>query len=66
MEMMEIILLVAGGLIFILSFFIPDKKGAAGSLGHSAENEVKELVSREMESLRSHMDEVVEEAVTYR
>lgn len=63
--MMEIILLVAGGLIFILSFFIPDKKGAAGSLGHSAENEVKELVSREMESLRSHMDEVVEEAVTY-
>ncbi len=65
MEMMEIILLVAGGLIFILSFFIPDKKGAAGSLGHSAENEVKELVSREMESLRSHMDEVVEEAVTY-
>ena len=63
--MMEIILLVAGGLIFILSFFIPDKKGAAGSLGHSAENEVKERVSRKMESLRSHMDEVVEEAVTY-
>ena len=27
MEMMEIILLAAGGIIFILSFFIPDKKG---------------------------------------
>lgn len=61
--MMEIILLVAGGLIFILSFFIPDKKGASGSLGRSAENEIKELVSREMESLRFHVDEVVEESI---
>lgn len=63
MEMMEIILLAAGGIIFILSFFIPDKKGASGSLGRSAENEIKELVSREMESMRVHVDEVVEESV---
>ena len=28
MEMMEIILLIAGGVIFVLSFFIPDRKGA--------------------------------------
>lgn len=63
MEMMEIILLTAGGIIFILSFFIPDKKGASGSLGRSAENEIKELVSREMESMRVHVDEVVEESV---
>lgn len=63
MEMMEIILLAAGGIIFVLSFFIPDKKGASGGLGRSAENEIKELVSREMESLRAHVDEVVEESI---
>ena len=63
MEMMEIILLAAGGIIFILSFFIPDKKGTSGSPGRSAENEIKELVSREMESMRVHVDEVVEEAI---
>ena len=63
MEMMEIILLIAGGVIFVLSFFIPDRKGSSGSLGSSAENEVRELVRREIDSLRSHVDEVVEESV---
>ena len=29
MDIMEIILLIAGGVIFVLSFFIPDKKGAS-------------------------------------
>lgn len=61
--MMEIILLIAGGVIFVLSFFIPDRKGSSGSLGSSAENEVRELVRREIDSLRSHVDEVVEESV---
>lgn len=63
MEMMEIILLIAGGVMFVLSFFIPDRKGTSGSLGSSAENEVRELVKRELGSLRNHVDEVVEESV---
>ena len=33
MEMMEIVLLIAGGIIFILSFFIPDKKNVSGKDG---------------------------------
>ena len=50
MEMMEIILLIAGGVIFVLSFFIPDRKGASEGLGRSAEEEVRELVRREVRS----------------
>ncbi len=65
MELMEIILLIAGSVIFILSFFIPDRKGASEGLGSAAENEVRELVGHELESLRQHVDEVVEEAVSY-
>lgn len=62
MEMIEIILLIAGGVIFILSFFIPDRKGAAGG-AQLSESEVRELVGRELEALRSQVDEMVEESV---
>lgn len=72
MEMMEIVLLIAGGIIFILSFFIPDKKyvsgqkdGSAESVKSLAEGELKGLISQEMDSIRTHVDDVVEEAVTY-
>lgn len=63
MDIMEIILLIAGAIIFILSFLIPDRKEAlSGTFG---EEEVKELVSRELEAVRNHVDEVVEEAANY-
>lgn len=71
MEMMEIVLLIAGGIIFILSFFIPDKKNVSGKDGGAegvrvlAEGELQGLISQEMNSIRTHVDDVVEEAVTY-
>lgn len=65
MDALEIALLIAGGIIFILSFLIPsgEKKGQAPAV--SAQEEVRELVGREMEAVKGHVDEVVEEAVTY-
>ncbi len=63
--MMEIILLIAGGIIFVLSFFIPDGKEKSGGADGLAEQEVKKLVSQELEAVRNHVDDVVEEAVTY-
>ena len=66
MNIMEIILLAAGVIIFVASFFIPEKKGAGDGNGKVlAEDEIKKLVNQELESLRSHVDDVVEEAVTY-
>lgn len=83
MEMMEIVLLIAGGIIFILSFFIPDKmdarhsmekgnskdvsgkKGDAESVKTLAEGELQGLIGQEMDSVRAHMDDVLQEAVTY-
>lgn len=63
MDIMEIILLIAGGIIFILSFLIPEKKEAVSTT--LREEEIRDLISKELESVRSHVDEVVEEAVTY-
>ncbi len=65
MELMEIILLIAGSIIFVLSFFIPDSKEGAGVQGVSAGNEVKALVSQELDALKEHVDGLVEEAVSY-
>lgn len=63
MDLMEIILLVIGGIIFILSFVIPDKKeGKAGIAGGLTDKEVKELLKNEMETLRGTMNEMAQEA----
>ena len=66
MEPMEIILLIVGVVIFVLSFFIPDKgdKNAGISKDVAAE-EIKKMVEKEMEAIRGQVDDVVEEAITY-
>ena len=68
MTVTEIILLVAGGVIFILSFLIPDrgdKKRGGKSSQPVAREEVRVLVAQEMEAVREHVSDVVDEAVTY-
>lgn len=66
MGALEIVLLIAGGIIFVLSFLIPQKEEKAAAVdGKYAKEEIKQLVAEEMESVRDHVDEVVEEAVGY-
>lgn len=64
--MIEIILLVAGGIVFVLSFLIPsgEEKGREQAVPVARE-EIKDMVSREMDAVKSHVDDVVEEAVSY-
>lgn len=66
MEIMEIILLAAGAIIFILSFFIPERKAEISVQSKDlAREEIAALVGKEMEGIRRHVDDVVDEAVTY-
>lgn len=63
---MEIVLLIAGGIIFVLSFLLPSgKEKDQTQAAPIAQEEIKELVNREMDAVRGHVDDVVEEAVTY-
>lgn len=63
---MEIVLLIAGGIIFVLSFLLPSgKERDQIQAAPIAQEEIKELVSREIDAVRGHVDDVVEEAVTY-
>lgn len=66
MGTMEIVLLAAGGIIFILSFLIPSKGDKRqGQAAPVAQEEIRSLVGQEMEAVKGHVEDVVEEAVTY-
>lgn len=66
MGALEIFLLIAGGIIFIVSFILPQsKEGVSAGTRELAKEEIKTLVTQEMDSVRSHVDDVVEEAVGY-
>lgn len=66
MEMMEIVLLIIGGLVFVLSFVLPAKKDAEATLNKEmAQDEIKEMVSAEMNQIKQQVDDTVEEAVAY-
>ena len=66
MDIMEIVLLIAGGIVFVLSFLIPTQSEESKEEVRGLEKEeLKTMVSEELEAVRGHVDDVVEEAVTY-
>lgn len=66
MEVMEIVLLIVGAVVFILSFLLPVKKEEISPETQTvAREEVKAMISQELDSVRAHVDDVVEEAVGY-
>lgn len=67
MDILEIVLLVAGVIIFILSFLLPagEDKKSPEELEKSAQEEIHRLVARELDAVKGHVDEVIDEAVGY-
>ena len=66
MEVMEIVLLMVGAVVFILSFVLPVKKEEISEETQAvAKEEIKTMISKEMDNVRAHVDDVVEEAVGY-
>lgn len=66
MGVLEIVLLVIGCVIFVLSFVIPATKEEVSEHTEAlAKNEIENLVSQEMDKLRSHVDAVVDETIEY-
>ncbi len=66
MNVLEVVLLLAGMVIFTLSFLIPAARAESGAETKKiAKEEIKSMVSEQMEEIRSHVDDVVDEAVGY-
>lgn len=66
MGILEILLLVIGGVIFVLSFILPAEKEKLPEASKAlAKEEIESLVSKEIDNIRSHVDDVVEESMEY-
>lgn len=67
MGVLEIVMLLAGGILAVLSFALPvkTKEEVPQETRELAKEEIKTLVNQEMDSIRQHVDDVVDEAVGY-
>lgn len=66
MEAIEIVLLIAGVLIFVLSFVIPAKKEEmSAEAKESARKEIAELISADVETAKGKIGDIVDETVNY-
>lgn len=66
MGVLEIVLLVAGAGIFTLSFLLPKKsEEVSKETKDLVKEEIKTMVSKELEGIKGHVDDVVGEAVEY-
>ncbi len=63
MTTLEILLLVAGGLAFISSFFLPDGKKAQNA--EISEEELRARVDEAIENSRARIDDMSEESIRY-
>ncbi|MBR6258382.1 MAG: hypothetical protein IKR23_13585 [Lachnospiraceae bacterium] len=62
MSIVEIVLLAAGAIAIVSSFFLPDKGGEKAEI---PEEELKRLVEEEIENNRSRIGDMTEESVNY-
>lgn len=63
---MEIILLIVSAIGFVVSFLIPENgEKTSGVDEQLAQEEIRGLITQEVDAIRSHVDDVVEESMTY-
>ncbi len=63
---MEILLIIVGIVIFALGYFMPDGKNDMDEdVQMIGEDEVRKLVDKELEGVRGHISDIVDETVTY-
>lgn len=70
MSEIEIVLLIIGGIIFIISFFLPARKSGSrgegsGDVVMMTQDEIKLMVEKEIDDAKTQVSEIVDETVTY-
>lgn len=66
MGVMEVVLIILGIIVFVLSFLLPaGKKNESDENAKVNEEVVKEMLDKEMEKVRSQISEIVDETITY-
>ncbi|MBR1701004.1 MAG: hypothetical protein IJ716_03525 [Lachnospiraceae bacterium] len=66
MGILEIVLLLAGAAVAIVSFVIPSQKEEMPKESKKmAQDEVRAIIDKEMDLIRQHVDDVVDESIEY-
>lgn len=66
MGVMEIVLIIFGIIVFVLSFMLPaGKKNESDENAKINEAAVKEMLDKEMEKVRAQIGDIVDETITY-
>jgi len=63
MEILQIVILILGALIFTISFFIPDKQVNTKEVRDREERIFRELVEKEIPDIRKKIDEATEDSI---
>lgn len=66
MGVVEVILLIFGALVFTVSFFMPSgERREADVPVEIDEDQIKEIIGRELEEAKSQLSDIVDETITY-
>lgn len=67
MGVIEIVLIIIGSIILVLSFVLPANKNedAVNQMPKIDEGMIRELIEKEVKDARSHINDIVDETITY-
>ena len=63
MEILQVVVLIIGALLFTVSFFIPDKQVSYKEIREREEKAIKDIIDKELAGIRQKIDEVTEESI---
>jgi len=63
MEILQIVVLFVGAILFTVSFFIPDKQVSTKEIREKEEKIIKDIIDRELAGVRHKVDEIAEESI---
>lgn len=63
MEILQVVVLFIGAILFTVSFFIPDKQVSTKEIREKEEKIIKDVIDKELADVRYRVDEIVEESI---
>ena len=60
MEILQIVVLFVGAILFTVSFFIPDKQVSTKEIREKEEKIIKDIIDKELADVRRKVDEITE------
>ncbi len=63
MEILQIVVLFVGAILFTVSFFIPDKQVSTKEIREKEEKIIKDIIDKELAGVRRKVDEIAEESI---